>query len=183
MSISPQQRKAVDYFMRGLSKRQALIEAGYSPSTAQNPHCVFSQEVVKEEIERRQRNLRDKAQVDANWIVRKLKAIAEANIGDIIEIDASDGSLKIDWRNISPELREALGGIDISEYKEGRGKDRKPYTKIQIKQLDKLKALEMLGKYLGMFEDRVKVEGEVTLIEKLHAGRARIAEQKKSQDD
>jgi hypothetical protein len=34
-----------------------------------------------------------------------------------------------------------------------------------------------------MFEDKLKVEGELSLIEKLHAGRARAAARKETEDD
>ena len=37
-------------------------------------------------------------------------------------------------------------------------------TEREVKTYDKLKALELLGKHLGMFTDRVKVDGGVPVV-------------------
>ena len=115
----------------------------------------------------------DKAQIDSNWIVDRLKNIADANIGDMIVFDGK-GNPSIDYSLMSDEMRKSIGEFSSETYTEGRGKDRKPFTRIKIKQADKLRALEMLGKYLGMFQDQVNIKVEEDIISKLQAGRERV---------
>ena len=49
--------------------------------------------------------------------------------------------------------------------------------KIEINMADKLKALDMLAKHLGMYQDQVNVQGELTLVERLQQGRERAYKQ------
>lgn len=169
--------KAIDWYMRGYSKKQSMIKAGYSPNTASTSAIsVFGRDDVVEEIDRRRKQAADKAQVDANWIVGQLKNIASANLGDLLEIDDKGGA-KFDMSRMTPELKAALGEFTSEIYMEGRGDTSIPVKKMKIKLADKLRALEMLGKYLGIFQDRVKVEVESDLINRLYAGRARVGEE------
>ena len=55
----------------------------------------------------------------------------------------------IDTDKLSPEKKAAIA--EISEGKFG----------ISVKSCDKVKALEVLGKHLGMFKDKVEVNGNI----------------------
>lgn len=172
--LNPQHEKAVNYYMRGLSKHDALVKSGYSEITASRKSSkIFGRQDVQDEIYRRQKLMADKAQIDSNWIVDRLKNIADANIGDMIVFDGK-GNPSIDYSLMSDEMRKSIGEFSSETYTEGRGKDRKPFTRIKIKQADKLRALEMLGKYLGMFQDQVNIKVEEDIISKLQAGRERV---------
>ena len=166
--------KAVDYFMRGLTKKAALLRAGYSESVAStDAKSVFDRDDVQEEIARRQVNLAKKANVDANWIVERLMSIADANLGDLIVID-DEGRASVDMALLTPDMRRALGEFTVDEYTKGRGPNAVPVTKMKIKTVDKLRALEMLGKHLNLFTDTIKIEGDADLINRLYAGRERV---------
>jgi phage terminase small subunit len=78
---------------------------------------------------------------------------------------------------LTPDMRRALGEFTVDEYKKGRGENAVPVTKMKIKMADKLRALEMLGKHLGIFTDVVRVDGDADLIERLLAGRRRVGEE------
>ena len=66
--------------------------------------------------------------------------------------------------DLDEDVARALAAIDITEEFDGRGEEREQigYTK-KIKFHDKLKALELLGKHLGMFVDQVKHSGDVKI--------------------
>ena len=63
----------------------------------------------------------------------------------------------------------------MASYTEGRGAGAREVKRIRVKLHDKLRALEALGRHLGMFNDSITVKGEVELIEKIQAGRLRAA--------
>ena len=168
--------KAIDYFMRGMTKADALIKAGYSESVAKtDAKSVFGREDVKEEIARRQVNLAKKANVDANWIVERLASIANADLGDLLVFDEA-GRASIDMSLMGKDMRRALNG-------EFSGDGNPKNLKLGVKMSDKLRALEMLGRYLNLFDDKLQVEGEVNLVQRLHAGRARASGASSPVDD
>lgn len=169
-------KKVIDNYMKGMTKYEAMVDAGYSPNTSKsNPALVFDREDVKKEIDRRQKIMATKAQVSAQWIVDQLKSIASANLGDIIEVD-EEGSPYYNFDRLSPDLKQALKGLTVDEYIEGRGKKGQRVRKIRVDLNDKLRALEMLAKHLGMFEDKNnEMKVEISLIDRLQAGRTRVA--------
>lgn len=97
-------------------------------------------------------------------LLRELQLIATADIKDMFD---EHGSLKPidDW---PPGLSKCVEAIQVDEIWEGTGKDREQtgLTK-RIKFNSKLKAIELLGKYLKMFIDRVELSGTVRTLEDL----------------
>ncbi len=79
-------------------------------------------------------------------VLETLKAIAFSDFTEYIWIE--DGAVRIrDSRDLSPAQRSAIAGIKDS----GKG--------VEIKLHDKQKALELLVKYLGLFEKETEETG------------------------
>jgi len=173
--MPPKCKAALNYFMKGMTKKDAMIKAGYSKSMATtNIAHVFSRPDVKAEIERRQGLAAKRADVDLDWIVERLKSIADANITDLLDV-YSNGDVEYNLRYLNDDLRRAIGGLDITKETEGRGKNKIEMQKLKIRTSDKLRALELLLRHLGLSKEKMVVEGEVSLVERLNAGRARVA--------
>ena len=49
----------------------------------------------------------------------------------------------------------------VEDFTDGRGDNARNVRRVKIKTLDKLNALDKLGKYLGMFVDRINLTGEI----------------------
>jgi phage terminase small subunit len=64
--------------------------------------------------------------------------------------------------DLDDDTAAALAGMDIQEVYEGSGEDKRfvGYVK-KYKLTDKKTALDSIARYLGMFADSIKVEGEV----------------------
>lgn len=157
-------RKAIMAYLKGMGKRDALTAAGYGPDY--KIHFVFDRPEVIKEIQRRQNSMSTKALVDTNWVVERLKSIADANLNDIIVLD-EEGIGRYDLSLMTKDLRRALCGYDTSGHNGAQ--------KMHIKLSDKLRALEMLSRYLGLFDDKLNVQGELTLVERLQKGRERVS--------
>lgn len=147
----------VSYYVACRNATKAAKLAGYSEKSAYSIGVEnLSKHVIKEEIDNKINELKQEAKVDAAYIIEKLMAIAGVNMGDFISWD-KDGnttihpSETIDKNNkyaiSSIEKKTRNFGPDISE------------TTIQVKTHDKVRALELLGKYLKMFSDKVEVSG------------------------
>ncbi len=158
-ALQEKHRQAIVHFLNGLSKREACNAAGYGDH--HKVSLVFDREDVRAEIARRQHQMSSKAGVDADWIVSRLKSLADACPVDLYELD-EEGLPRIDLKKLTPDLRRALTGYSVK---------RDGYIEISV--ADKLKALDMLAKHLGMYQDAVNVQGELTLVERLQQGRER----------
>ena len=145
-----------------MSRKQALLEAGYTPSSAEKPNDVFGREDVKAEIQRRQRIMSEKSSVDAHWVIERLRAIADAKASDLMVLDA-EGLPRTDMTRMTPALKVALESYTVAG------------DRIVIKSADKLRALEMLARHLGLFQDKLQLEGELSLVERLQQGRKRAS--------
>lgn len=81
-------------------------------------------------------------------VLAELSAIAFAKATDYVEID-DDGAVKIKaTASLTDEQKKAIAGI-----KEGA-------NGVEVKLVDKTKALEMLSRHLGLFNDKLNVNVE-----------------------
>lgn len=180
--LEPRHLIAVNQFLKGANKRDSLKYAGYSKSYAdKTPGEVFDRPEVVAEIKRRQEMMAKRADVDADWVIERLKAIASANLDSIMEIQ-EDGSARYNLKLLTPEMSVALGEMSVDTYSEGRGPNSRAVKRMKIKQLDKLRALEMLARTLGLFDDKMTVKGEMSIVERLNRGRHRAGKTDEEND-
>jgi phage terminase small subunit len=166
----------IDEYMKDCNQRQAMLRAGYSVSAADSRrarHTIFGNPVVQQEIARRQNAVSEKHEIDRDKIIRKLMEIAFAEIKDFI-IVTEDGWLNYDFTKATPADLAAIDSITVDQYVEGRGEGARTVKKLKINKKDQLRAIEMLIKIGGLYNETLTVKGELTLVERLQAGRARI---------
>lgn len=89
-------------------------------------------------------------------ILRELRAIG---LTDLTEAFNPDGSIKpiTEWPE---QIRHSLAGVEVEEFKLGPNTNAR--TK-KIKFIDRLRAIEMLGKHMGMFQAAPQIVGELSL--------------------
>ena len=128
--MTDKQERFCEEYMIDLNATQAAIRAGYSPKTANEQG---SQLLAKLSIQNRI------AQLQADRVVRELAKVAFVNAGDLI--DARTASLKSD---AAPDDLAAVQSVKVKTF----GEDG---LEQEVKLADKLRALDLLGKHLGMF--------------------------------
>lgn len=113
---------------------------------------------VKEYIQELQKKVEEKTTVTIEDIVNELTAIAFADrtkiskvVNENIEIDEN---IKVNMPNV---IMTNTDNLDIKEKKVIAGY-KKTRNGVSVETYDKVKALELLGKYLGMFTETVKIE-------------------------
>ena len=104
---------------------------------------------VQEYISERMQERQQRTEVTQDMVVKELAAIAFARATDYAAVRGGAVYIK-DTDSLSDEQIRAIAGI-----KEGA-------NGIEIKLNDKEKALELLGRHLGMWNDKIKVDGEIT---------------------
>lgn len=134
---------------------QAAIRAGYSPAGADvTATRLLQDDRIKDEIERRTAAIEARAEMKTDDIVRRLEAIAKADIRSVVEwgnrvVTDSEGreyhvpyvKMKTPSDELLPEISCAVA--EVSQTKDGAFK---------VKMRDPLAAIEKLMRYHGMYE-------------------------------
>ena len=146
--MTKKQKRFVEEYLIALNATQAAIRAGYSPDAAQQMGSEnLSKPVIKACLDRAMAERSKRTGVNADRVVRELAKIAFVNAADVI--NAEDATLRND---ACEDDTAAIQSVKVKTFGED-GLER------EIKMADKLKALELLGKHLGMFKDKVELSG------------------------
>ncbi len=138
---------------------QAAIRAGYSERSAYSQaHELLKKPEIKEAIKELEAAASERTAITKDMVLKELARVAFVDPRKLFD---EEGRPK-DIRFLDPDTAAALSSVDIYEEFDyiGDEKELSGYTK-KYKWADKLRALEMLGKHLGMFTDKVHVEGTV----------------------
>ena len=105
---------------------------------------------IQNYILEKQKEIEKRTEVTQDMVIKELARIAFL---DIRKLYNDSGGLK-NIQDIDEEAVKAISSLETLEEYEGYGEDREQIgdTK-KVKLLDKVKALELLGKHLGMFND------------------------------
>ena len=150
--MTKKQKRFVEEYLIDLNATQAAIRAGYSPDTA---YSIGQENLKKPEIKMRiDKAMAERSRrtgVNADRVIQELAKIAFVNASEVINTE--DATLK--W-NAAPEDTAAIQSVKVKTFGED-GVER------EIKMADKIKALELLGKHLGMFKDKMEISGGIDL--------------------
>ena len=142
--LTPKQRRFIDEYLIDLNATQAAIRAGYSEKTAYSIGVQLLKKLeIQVEIQKRRNRLQSKLEITQERVLQELAAIAFANGADYAKV-VNSGLLPtvemIPTNELPPEKLPAIAGIKANQYG------------VEVKLHDKVKALELLGKYLGTFD-------------------------------
>ena len=174
--LTAKQRRFVDEYLVDFNVTQAAIRAGYSKRSA---HVTGAETLrnpkVAVEIARRQRDLQVRTEVSQDRVVRELARVAFADAASHVqvrlrEVPCPDGTrARVPVVEVKPtaELTDDQRAA-IASIKQGA-------NGIEVKLWDKLKALELLGRHIGMFNDKLEVKGSIDIASVLAAARGRVS--------
>lgn len=180
--LTKKQQRFVDEYLIDLNATQAAIRAGYSVKTAQEQGSQnLSKLMVQQAIEEQMTERSKRTEITQDKVLRELAAIAFAKATDyasVIEKQAvytTDEGVRIPLHDengnavmiqdvqlvltdtLNDVQKSALAGIKHGKYG------------IEVTMCSKEKALELLGRHLGMFKDKVELSGIETEMSKLDA--------------
>lgn len=144
--LTPKQRKFVSEYLVDLNATQAAIRAGFSQKTARaQGQRLLTNVYIANAIAAAQAKREKRTEITQDRVVQELARIAFGNSRSVM----SWGPGGLVLRN-SNDLNEDEAAL-VSEVRETTTKDG---GSMALKTHDKLKALELLGKHLGMFEKK-----------------------------
>ena len=155
LKLTPKQRLFVQEYLIDLNAKQASIRAGYSPANAEfQGHQLINNPKVKYAIELAMYEREQRTKVTQDRVIEELAKIAFINPTDVV--NSYDASLH---NGASREDTAAISSIRVKKFpsREGFGVER------EIKLHDKIRALELLGKHLGLFNDKLNITADAVV--------------------
>jgi phage terminase small subunit len=153
--LTPKQQRFVEEYLIDLNATQAAIRAGYSPDTAYSiGEENLKKPVVKSVIDKAIAERSKRTGVNQDRIIQELAKIAFVNPTDVINMD--EATVKGDTNR---EDTAAILSVKVKRIPTEDG----DIIEREIKMADKLKALDLLGKHLGMFTDKLEANVNSTI--------------------
>lgn len=126
--------------------RKAYPSVKKDETAAQAGSRMLRNVKVAEYIAERMQARQERTEITQDRVLEELAAIAFARATDYAEVKDDQVFIK-DTAGLSDNQIKAIAGIKQGKFG------------IEVKLSDKEKALELLGRHLGMFKDRVEVSG------------------------
>lgn len=145
-------------YLKDLNARQAAIRAGYSDKTNNKPGQLLAREDVQDYIAQIQGMQLERANLDAEAILRGLETIATYDLGELIGPDGKPLAV----HDLPEALRRALQGIKFQKiYTETQVIERRrdqpdvvvetiqhvTTQVVEVKMPDRLRAFQLLGEH------------------------------------
>jgi len=147
--MTAKEERFCEEYMIDLNATAAAIRAGYTPSSARKAACWIDGESIQKKpalcarIDELRAEQSTRTGITADRVLRELAVVGFADASKLV---TADGQLD---RKSDPESLRAISSIRVTQTEFG------PVTEIRM--ADKNKALELLGKHLGLFTDQVNV--------------------------
>ena len=142
-------------YLVDMNAEAAAIRAGYTPATARNAAAWIHPEHpkkkdVRKEIDRQIEKRAKRTEVTADRVIRELAKIAFANITDVAD---ANGRL---IRSADRDDTAAVASVKVKE-----GDD---FIEREVRLCDKGFALKLLGTHLGIFTEKIQIDGPLPVV-------------------
>ncbi|XGU47459.1 terminase small subunit [Fusobacterium necrophorum subsp. funduliforme] len=144
----------VKEYLKDLNATQSYIRAGYKAkdekSAAVLANRLLRKVKIQEKIQAEMAEREKRTEITQDRVLREIANLAFTDRTGIVNLKKNRVIIR-DFEELTPEQRACVAGV--KETKHG----------IEVSFYNKEKALEMLGRHLGMFNDKVKIDGEMTV--------------------
>lgn len=149
--LTAKQQRFVDEYLIDLNATQAAIRAGYAPENAEQVgYKLVHKSSVSNAINQAMAHRSRRTGITQDRVLRELAKIAFVNANDVIDPDSA--TVRQDAADEDLSCIQSVK-VKTSESDTGSSAER------EIKLADKLRALELLGKHLGLFDKKEQNNG------------------------
>ena len=154
--LTNKQQAFIEEYLIDLNATQASIRAGYSTSAAKEIGSEnLTKPNIKEAIEKRLAERSKRTGINQDRIVLELAKIALMKMTDIV--DPETGEIRYDATDEDLACIESIK-VKTIPTKSGMGTER------EVKMASKMKAIELLGKHLGMWSDKLDLTVQLPIV-------------------
>jgi phage terminase small subunit len=182
--MESQKSKREDIFAReyviDFNATRAALAAGYSPTSASESGCeLLRKSKVTLKINDLLSKRASKLGIKAERVVEEIARLANSNIEDFLSRDEKGGIIHpvtLDFSRVSRDQLAAVQEIKVDEYGGGSGDgERRQVLRTTFKLAPKDKALDMLMRHLGAYNDKlaVRIDMSTEIVNRLNSARKR----------
>lgn len=168
-TLSPQQLRFVEEYLVDLNATQAAIRAGYSARTAdQQGSRLLANVKVSKAIQERQKRRQKRLELTQDRVLLELMRVAFFDPRTLFTADGRPRSVE----ELDDDTAAVIAGLDISmERTEEETSDGRPiYAPVRkYKIADKMRAIELCMRHMGLLNDKLKIDGQLTLAQLLES--------------
>lgn len=186
--LNNRQKRFCDEYLVDLNATQAAIRAGYTAKYANtNAFKLLQNTAIKDYIQKRQADRMERTEITQDMVLRELALIAFSNAADYASVIEKQAMTQVDGNMIllydedgEPVMYRTVEPVLTAELTEDQKKALRVIKKgrdgFEIQPYDKVKALELLGRHLGMWDKKTDadIEEQRARIEKTKAETSRI---------
>lgn len=169
--LTAKQQRFCEEYLVDLNATQAAIRSGYSEKTAYSMGQQLLKKIeVQNKIQKLKNERSERTEITQDMVVQELAAIAFADATDFVQVVGRLSENPYGQEIIIPDVeitetdkltpiqKKAIAGI-----KQGK-------NGIELRLNDKTRALELLGKHLGMWTEKIETDVDMELNIKIDYG-------------
>lgn len=150
--MTARQQRFCEEYLVDLNATQAAIRAGYSAATARVAGCKnMKKPAIAACIEKEMQKRSQRTGISADRIVQELARIAFVQTSQVVDI--ATGALK-----------PGANANDLAAVAAVKVKKTEQREEWEVKFADKIKALELLGRHCGMWNDKADASAPVQVV-------------------
>ncbi|MEA4831583.1 MAG: terminase small subunit [Oscillospiraceae bacterium] len=171
MALTPKQKLFVQEYLIDLNATQAAIRAGYSQQRASEiGYQQLQKTTVQDAIDKAMHKREQRTEITQDKVLSELAKVAFSNGSDFAKVTTQKRKKRL-WDD---EAQEYVEKEVEEQFVELFDTDKLPLEKkaaisgikegkygIEVNSCDKVRALELIGKHLGMFKDKVELSGQI----------------------
>lgn len=170
-ALTPKQKIFADEYLIDLNATRAYKVAYPSckkdEAAAVNGSKLLRNTKVAEYIQERMKDREKRTEITQDWVLEELRKIASANGTDFAHVVREpvirNNSYVVDPDTGQMQTRDVVRIIPTEELPEEKraaiSAIKETKFGINVKTYDRVRALELLGRHLGMFKDKVELSG------------------------
>lgn len=162
MALTPKQKIFADEYLIDLNATRAYKVAYPNVKKDEvaraNGSRLLTNANVADYIDKRIKEREKRTEITQDRVLQELAKLGFFDIRKLFD----DNGKPLDITGLDDETAACVAGLEVMDTYEGFGDEREfvGYVK-KYKLADKLRALELIGRHLGMFKDKMELSGEV----------------------
>lgn len=154
---NPRHERFAQELAKGKSATEAYEAAGFKPHRQAASRLLTNVDVLARRDEIISAAAED-AGITVSRVLSELGKLGFSNMLDYVRVQ-DEGDAYVDLSQLTRDQAAAIQEITVEDFLDGRGEDARKVRRVKFKLADKRGSLDLIGKHLGMFKEKIEHSG------------------------